>query len=223
MVVAFAVVALQSNGGGGGSSGSDSIVPDDGSQLTELAEGEPIAEPGDFRDSPEGPTDLPSLDLAEELSDAGSSRSDAEAFAVEFLHLIVDTREEMDVDKMVETLVAEDADPATVSYFETSLARNKGSEIRRVWRTNEESWIRTQTIGDPERPDSISVEIAFSLGLDQDDDFRTWVTHRIDLVRDDDAWRVSRVTFRTLDYAPPDDAPISQALDGTGWRQLTLS
>ncbi len=157
-----------------------------------------------------------------DLSTAGGSRADAEAFAVEFLHLIVDTREEMDVDDMLDAVVAEDADPNTVRYFQTNLALTKGSEIRRTWRTEEESWLRTQVTGDPKQPDSVSVEVAFTTGLDQSD-HGSWVTHRIDLVRGDDAWLVSEVTFRFLNYAPDEGTVISQALDGEGWRATTRS
>ena len=121
------------------------------------------------------------------------------------------------VDEMVNDLVATDADPNTVAYFETNLALKKGSEIRQVWRTDEESWIRTQATGGDERPGAVSVEVAFTMGLDQAD-FGSWVTHRIDLVRDDDAWLVTNVTFRSLDYMPAEGASISQALDGEGWR-----
>lgn len=200
------------NGSGPGS------FPANGGEVADLLEGEPIADPGDFPDAPTTPTGLPDLERTTDLSTAGGSRTDAEAFAVEFLRLIVDTREEMDVDEMVDDLVAEDADPNTVAFFETNLARKVGSEIQQVWRTDEESWIRTQVDGDAKRPDAVSVEVAFTLGLDQDD-LGSWVTHRIDLVRDDDAWLVMEVTFRSLDYMPAEGASISQALDGEGWRQ----
>lgn len=213
-LVAAMIVAGCSGSSDGSGPGS---FPANGGELADLLEGEPIAEPGNFPDAPATPTGLPDLEQTTELSTAGGGRADAEAFAVGFLHLIVDTREEMEVDEMVDDLVAEDADPNTVAFFETNLARKVGSEIQQVWRTDEESWIRTQVDGDAERPDTVSVEVAFTLGLDQDD-FGSWVTHRIDLVRDDDAWLVTEVTFRSLDYMPVEGASISQALDGEGWR-----
>ncbi len=216
-LVAAIVVAGCSGTNGGGGSDDPGSFPVTGGQLTDLLEGDPIAEPGDFTDAPATPTGVPDLERTKDLSTAGGSRADAEAFAVEFLHLIVDTREEMDVDEMVNDLVATDADPNTVAYFETNLALKKGSEIRQVWRTDEESWIRTQATGGDERPGAVSVEVAFTMGLDQAD-FGSWVTHRIDLVRDDDAWLVTNVTFRSLDYMPAEGASISQALDGEGWR-----
>ena len=213
-LVAVMIVAGCSGSNGGSGPGS---FPANGGELADLLEGEPIAEPGDFPDAPATPTGLPDLERTKDLSTAGSSRADAEAFAVEFLHLIVDTREEMDVDEMVDDLVAEDADPNTVAFFETNLARKVGSEIQQVWRTDEESWIRTQVVGDAKQPDSVSVEVAFTLSLDQSDS-GSWVTHRVDLVRDDDAWLVTEVTFRFLDFPPDEGASISQALDGEGWR-----
>ena len=213
-LVAVMIVAGCSGSNGGSGPGS---VPANGGELADLLEGEPIAEPGDVPDAPATPTGLPDLERTKDLSTAGSSRADAEAFAVEFLHLIVDTREEMDVDEMVDDLVAEDADPNTVAFFETNLARKVGSEIQQVWRTDEESWIRTQVAGDAKQPDSVSVEVAFTVSLDQSDS-GSWVTHRIDLVRDDDAWLVTEVTFRFLDFPPDEGASISQALDGEGWR-----
>ncbi|GAA1744103.1 hypothetical protein [Aeromicrobium alkaliterrae] len=213
--VAFAALALPSPGSSGPQA-RDSLLPNDGSHLTELAVGDPLPTPGNFDGAPNAPTGLPSLELTEDLSRGGDDRAAAEDFAVAFLHLVVDTRESMNVDEMVEVLVAEDADTTTVDYFETSLAINKGSEVRRVWRTDRESYVRTQ-IDD----DAVSVEVAFTLGLDGDDTFQTWVTHRLDLERADDAWLVTRLTFRTLDYMPAADASISQALDGSGWRLLT--
>lgn len=215
LVAAILVAGCSGSDGGGGS--DPGSFPVGGGELADLLEGEPIAEPGDFSDAPAAPTGLPDLEETKDLSTAGGSRADAEAFAVAFLHLIVDTREEMAVDDMVDDLVAKDADPNTVAYFETNLALKKGSEIRQVWRTDEEYWIRTHVTGDDERPDAVSVEVAFTMGLDQDD-FGSWVTHRIDLVRDEDAWLVTNVTFRSLDYMPAEGASISQALDGEGWR-----
>ncbi|MEG9224501.1 hypothetical protein [Aeromicrobium sp. Sec7.5] len=215
-LVAATVVTGCSGSSGGGRPGS---FPVNGGELADLLEGEPISEPGDFADAPATPTGVPDLEQTKDLSTAGGSRPDAEAFAVEFLHLIVDTREETDVDEMVDELVAEDADPNTVAFFETNLARKVGSEIQQVWRTDEESWIRTQVAGDANQPDSVSVEVAFTLSLDQSD-LGSWVTHRIDLVRDDDAWLVTEVTFRFLDFPPDDGTSISQALDGGGWRAI---
>lgn len=214
LVTAMVVAGCSGSNGG---SGPVSFPANDG-ELTDLLEGDPLAEPGDFPDAPPTPTGLPDLEQTKDLSTAGSSRADAEAFAVEFLHLVVDTREETDVDEMVDDLVAEDADPNTVAFFETNLARKLGSEIQQVWHTDDESWIRTQVAGDTKQPDAISVEVAFTLSLDQSD-YGSWVTHRIDLVRDDDAWLVTEVTFRFLDFPPDEGASISQALDGEGWRQ----
>lgn len=221
--VATVIVGVGCSGPSDGSSDGPGPGPqfsDHGGELADLAEGEPIAAPGDYVDAPAAPTGAPRLEVARELSTAGGSRADAEAFAVEFLHLIADTRDEMDVDEMVDDLVAEDADPNTVAYLATNLALTKGSEVRQIWRTDEESWIRTQVRGDPERPDPVSIEVAFTLGLDQDT-FRSWVTYRIELVRPADAWLVTEVTFRSLDYMPADGASISQALDGQGWRAIT--
>ncbi|WP_229053025.1 hypothetical protein [Aeromicrobium sp. Leaf350] len=212
--IVFAAFALHQPGNSE-SQDRNSLLPNDGSHLTELAVGEPLSTPGEFDDAPNAPSGLPSLKLTKDLSEGDDSRTVAEGFAVALLHLVIDTREPMDVGEMVETLVAEDADPATVDYFETSLALNNDSEVRRIWRTDKPSYVRTQV-----DEGAMSIEVALTLGLEGDDTFQTWVTHRLDLRRTDGGWLVTQLTFRTLDYMPSAGASMAQVLDGNGWRLL---
>ena len=181
-----------------------------------------LSQAADYGETPEPMAQTPSTDEVENLADGGTSRRDAESFAIGFAQLQSDTRDARNQADFVEKVLAREAAPSLRAYLlqDYEVQRQAGSE--RHYDPNSEAWLRSAAQGGDDAPVSVSVEIAAVL-VSEPLELRFTNRSRVDVVREDDGWRVLSyawtVTGSNLENGQSPD--FEHTLKGPGWRRVS--
>ncbi|MDD9350151.1 hypothetical protein [Mumia sp.] len=133
---------------------------------------------------------------------------------------MVDLRDPVDIEALLDEVGADDLPPSTRSGLVDEVEQASAG-LDRFWKTDDPMWIRTQLVGGTEEPSSVMVEIAGSIVVTQWPDYTGWSLLRIDVVRADDQWEVSGFSAGGRRARPDDaDPQLRDQLEGKGWRRV---
>lgn len=188
----------------------------------QLAIQEPLKTPGIYEDAPESVAQDVSLDLVTNLSNQQQTRPAGEKFALEFTHLMVETSQTIDSQKLVADLTSDELPEDVKDFMLTVSKKERDAGFGRRWITSMSSFIRSEPSGPGAKPDSLGVELAFHQELDALPDQVQLITVRVDLTWTDDHWSVANFTAGTLGpiKGPDPGLTVADYLEGPGWREI---
>ncbi len=163
------------------------------------------------------------LDELVELARSGPSREQGEQFALRFAQAVMDSREQVDEQRLVDALMADEVPGAACEHVLTRLPsmRRIGWDVFVV--PDFATWLRSRAEGDPDEPSRIELELIMVVDLERDPmlfgvpSTPSAYRVRVDVVRVDDVWLVA-------DWQGPESGGFEhgeQPRDkpyGAGWR-----
>ena len=185
-----------------------------------LADAEPISETNLVDAVPPGAlAQEVSVDAVADMAKASASVKDGEKFGLEFLHLLVETQQPIDTERVIDELLVAEPPPEVSQFISSTLAREYSSGVGRHWLTDRETWIRSSATGS-NAGSTIQMEVAFHQETALFPGDVEWPLLRVDIVREGDRWAVQNLSSSIVDpYNRPELEPVlSLHLEGSGWR-----
>jgi hypothetical protein len=204
--------------GGLGPAGPDITTPATPMEEPEFTEIEAISEYGETPDPP--PLSDTGTEL-EALSTAGPSRHAAESFAIAFAQLMSDTRVERPQAEVVAHALSRDAPDGLGEYLVEEYASQRALGSERRYEPGAGYWLRSAVTGPDDSPRTVSVEVVGVL-VSQPFDVRCANRSRVDLVREDEVWKVAGYSWAIAgpNSAQNEKVNLRAHLTGSGWRQI---
>lgn len=192
-------------------------MPDEVPTLT------PIEDASPSRKNPPPLARDPDVGAVIKGGDSTASRLAAETFALGYSQLVIDTRTNVDLARVLRETSSEELPQAVRDSVLYEAKTQQRSRTGRRWKTEDPMWIRSSTSQLGGRLNRVSVEIAGTLSVD-DPTYIGWNKVRVDLKRQDDAWRVTMIS--AAPYLPPgalsdrSKVVLGNTLEGPGWREI---
>lgn len=182
----------------------------------------PLSEASSANVAPSPLHDTPSLGRAEDAAKAGHSRLDAEQFALETAHLIMDVRGDSNAQGTIESLSSDDLDPQVKQFLIQDIKDQRQIGTQRHYDIGIDMWIRSQVVGPASAPDRVNAEVAGIL-VAKPAQVSAWYRTRLDVAWQDDRWQL--IGYSSGNYGPDTSANLTEAeradyLEGPGWRRL---
>ncbi len=203
--------------------GGQSSIFTEGRGSPNLPDAQPISETDLVAEAP--PSELAqavSVETVVDLAQTSTSVRGGEMFGLEFLHLLVETRQPLDTDRVIDELLVSKPPAALSEFLSNTLAREYADGIARHWLTDQETWIRSSVTGSKSAP-SIQMEVAFHQETALFPGEVEWPLLRVDIVREGDRWAVQDLSSSIVDpFNRPELEPVlSLHLEGAGWRLVS--
>lgn len=164
-------------------------------------------------------------DLADQAR-SGPSRAEAEQFALRFTQAVVDSRDDVDPQRLVDTLAADELPEEACHHVLTRLPsmRDLGWGLYVVPETT--AWVRSRAEGDAAAPSRVEAQFVLTTDLENDPALFSVegepmiVSVRVDVVRRDDVWLVADWGGPNAGGLDPGQRPTKK-WHGVGWRSFT--
>lgn len=168
------------------------------------------------------------VDLDDLAADArsGPSRAEAEQFALRFAQAVLDSREDVDPQRLVDTLAADELPEKACHHVLTRLPSMRDLGWKMFLVPQITGWVRSRADGDAAAPSRVEVQLVMSLDLENDPNLFSREAKplifsvRVDVVRVDDAWLVADWGGPASAGLDPGQRPTKKWY-GVGWRSFT--
>ena len=160
-----------------------------------------------------------SLDDVTGIAEQGDSTATGESFAAHLAQLLTDTRQPLDVERLIDDLVADEFSARNRAFLVDNLGTEYDHKFGRRCVTTEDAWIRTNAGA----AGVLQIEIAFVEATDLFPGHLRWPVLRLDVSHDGDTWKLHDLGARQI-YLPgaedESDYLLEGHLDGDGWRRI---
>jgi len=171
-------------------------------------------------EAPQLTSPKPALEQVVSLSRSGREPSDAEGFGVHLVQLLTDTRQPLDVDRLLDDVASDALPTATRTYLLDNVGTEFDRKFGRRWDTASDAWVRTNMTSDG----IMQIEVAFVEATDIYPDHLRWPVVRIDVTLDGSTWKLRDLGARQINLPGAEleaDSVLEAHLDGVGWRRIS--
>lgn len=164
------------------------------------------------------------LDLLEEHARSGSSRDEAEQFGLLFTQAVIDSREDVDAQRLVDAFMAQDVAEAACKHVVDRLPMMRELGWGSFIVPGTTAWVRSRAEGDVASPTRVEVQLVMAADLENDphlfgveDGDPMVFSVRVDVVRVDSVWLVADWQGPEAAGLDPGQRPTRKWY-GVGWR-----
>lgn len=162
------------------------------------------------------------IDALEDQARSGPSRDEAEQFALLFAQAVLDSREEVDSQRLVDALMAEEAPQAACQHVLGRLPAMRETGWGTYVVPGATAWVRSRADGDAVAPSHVEMELITTIDLENDPGWfgvegePLVFLVRVDVVRAGPVWLVADWQGPEAAGLEPGERPRKS--HGVGWR-----
>lgn len=163
------------------------------------------------------------LDALERRALAGPSREEAEQLALLFTQAVLDSRDRVDAQRLVDDFTSDELPRAACQYVLGRLPAMRRIGWGLYVDPDVQAWVRSRGVGDTAAPSRVELDLVLTVDLENDPELfsvegEPMVARvRVDVVRQHDAWLVAGWGGPDATALEPGERPTKKWY-GDGWR-----